>query len=172
MQPDDHDCDACPIGPNRRDFLRDAALVIAGLAASVGMSGCAASTLPLSAMVPLSFADRLCLYPIPPADGATIDRSAGVILVRWKNDVYAFNLSCPHQNTALRWDAKSQHFNCPKHHSRYLPDGTFVDGRATRGMDRLGIAPGGPGAVNVNVDVMHKQDVDPKGWAAAVVHVA
>ena len=31
--------------------------------------------------------------------------ATGKILVRWSDQVYAFNLSCPHQNTALRWNS-------------------------------------------------------------------
>ena len=101
-------------------------------------------------------------------DGATIDKKEQVILVRFQGVVYAFNLSCPHQNTALKWDAADQRFQCPKHKSKYQPDGTFISGRATRGMDRLAIRRDGETVV-VNVDVMFEQDKDPAGWTAARV---
>src|SRR5438874_1263345 len=39
-------------------------------------------------------------YPIPSADGVTIDRKAQVIVVRYQQHLYAFNLACPHENTA------------------------------------------------------------------------
>ena len=107
-------------------------------------------------------------YPIPTADGATIDKEEQVILVRFQGVVYAFNLSCPHQNTALKWIAEDQRFQCPKHKSRYEPDGTFISGRATRGMDRLAIKRNGD-VVVVNVDVMFQQDKDLAGWTAAKV---
>ena len=42
-------------------------------------------------------------YPLPAADGVTIDRDTQVIVVRFQQHVYAFNLACPHENTALRW---------------------------------------------------------------------
>jgi Rieske Fe-S protein len=109
-------------------------------------------------------------YPIPAADGVQIDRDNQVILVRWQGAIYAFNLSCPHQNTALRWNAGDSQFQCPKHHSKYQPDGTFVSGRATRGMDRFTITRSGDNVV-VDVDAMHKEDKDPAGWAAAMLKV-
>lgn len=153
MLPDPRDCRACPIAPTRREFLRDVSIMLA-----------------VTFIAPLKSSNRARTYAVPKTDGAEIDRKNEVILVRWQNAVYAFNLSCPHQNTALRWDAPSHRFQCPKHHSRYQPDGTFIDGRATRGMDRLGISLEG-GNVIVDLDGMHKQDTDPAGWAAAVVHI-
>jgi nitrite reductase/ring-hydroxylating ferredoxin subunit len=71
-------------------------------------------------------------YPIPDKDGVTIDRSSQVIVVRYQQHLYAFNLACPHENTALKWLPKDGRFQCPKHESRYQPTGTFIDGRATR----------------------------------------
>lgn len=154
MRPERRNCGACPLAPTRREFLRDVSLML-------GVSWIAA----------LKSVNRMHTYPIPTTDGAEIDRKNEVILVRWQNAVYAFNLSCPHQNTALKWDNRGKRFQCPKHHSRYQPDGTFIDGRATRGMDRLSIALDGS-TVLVDLDGMHRQDADPAGWAAAVVHVA
>ncbi len=107
-------------------------------------------------------------YPIPAADSVAIDADNQVILVRWDGKVYAFNLSCPHQNTALRWQEDEKRFQCPKHKSRYEPNGTFISGRATRGMDRLAIRREGAGVV-VDLDTMYKQDEDRAGWEGAVV---
>ena len=107
-------------------------------------------------------------YPIPAEDGVQIDRDNQVILVRWQGSIYAFNLSCPHQNTALRWNAADGQFQCPKHHSKYRPDGTFISGRATRSMDRFSLSRSGNEVV-VNVESMHKDDADHTGWAASVV---
>ena len=91
-------------------------------------------------------------------------------MVRYQGKVYAFALSCPHQHTALRWEPDNSQFQCPKHHSKYQPDGTFVSGRATRGMDRFMITRSGDNVV-VDVDAMHKEDKDPAGWAAAMLKV-
>ena len=106
----------------------------------------------------------------PAVDGIQIDKKEQVILVRWKNEVLAFNLSCPHQNTALHWNDGDHQFQCPKHHSRYQPDGTFIDGRATRNMDRFSLTKAGNDIV-VHVDVMHKSDADRSGWAASALQV-
>lgn len=167
------ECHACPVA-SRREFLRDAAVAVAGIAATLGFAR-AASALPEHFQIRATRAssrvgDQLS-YPIPPADGAQIDRYQQVILVRWQNAVYAFNLSCPHQHTALRWDDSDHQFQCPKHHSKYQPDGEFISGRATRGMDRFSITRDG-GKVVVDVNAMHKQDGDPAGWNAAVVKLA
>lgn len=109
-------------------------------------------------------------YPIPEADGVSIDRDAQVILVRWQDVVYAFALSCPHQNTALRWREADGRFQCPKHKSKYSPDGRFLSGRATRGMDRYAIGRDG-GEVVVDLAVLHEQDKDEAAWAAAHVNL-
>ena len=107
-------------------------------------------------------------YPVPAADGVTIDREAQVILVRFQQHAYAFNLACPHENTALRWKERDGRFQCPRHESQYRPDGTFISGRATRNMDRFSVARQGDEVV-VNVNAMHKNDVDPSGWSASLL---
>jgi Rieske Fe-S protein len=167
------ECRECPVG-SRREFLRDAALAVAGIAASLGFAR-SASALPehfrIGSTRALQRLNDALTYPILAADGADIDREAQVILVRWQNAVYAFNLSCPHQNTALRWNDADHRFQCPKHHSQYQPDGEFISGRATRGMDRFSIRREGDKVV-VDVNAMHKQDEDPAGWTAAVVKLA
>jgi Rieske Fe-S protein len=94
-----------------------------------------------------------------------------VILVRWQGSIYAFSLSCPHQHTALRWEEANQRFQCPKHHSKYEMDGTFISGKATRSMDRFSLKREGNSIV-VDVNALHKQPNDPTGYAAAVVKLA
>jgi Rieske Fe-S protein len=84
--------------------------------------------------------------------------------------VYAFRLSCPHKNTALRWKEANQRFECPKHKSKYGPDGAFISGRATRSMDRLGIKVKNAQVI-VALSEVYLQDKDPRGWAAAMVRV-
>jgi Rieske Fe-S protein len=110
-------------------------------------------------------------YAIPATDGAQIDRDQQVIVVRWQDAVYAFDLACPHQHAALRWDDTDHRFQCPKHHSQYQPDGVFITGRATRGMDRFSVRRDGSKVV-VDVNAIHKQDEDPWGWNAAVVKLS
>ena len=161
-----HECGGCE-QPGRRDFLRSAAALFATMAA-LGASPAAAEAMSVRVGSALRVRGSRVSYGIPGTDGATIDKDQQVILVRFQGVVYAFNLSCPHQNTALKWDADDQRFQCPKHKSRYQPDGTFISGRATRGMDRLAIQREGTTVV-VNVDVMFEQDEDPAGWAAAKI---
>ena len=109
-----------------------------------------------------------CAYPIPAGDGATIDKKHQVILVRFHDVAYAFALSCPHQNTALRWLPSAGRFQCPKHKSQYRPDGGFITGRATRNMDRMPIRREGQQLV-VDADHVFESDKDAAGWAAAKV---
>lgn len=148
-------CRGCA-GSTRRDFL---ALATAGLASVVFVEGRAGAS------------SQEKRYPLPAADGVSIDRAAGVILVRTQDRVIAFNLACPHENYALRWRARDARFQCPEHESRYQPDGTFIDGRATRNMDRLAIRRDGAEVV-VNLDVMYRSDRQAAEWGAAVVHVS
>lgn len=161
-----HDCGGCEL-EGRRDFLRAAASLLATFVA-LGAAPAVAEAMNVRTGSALGVRGADVTYPIPAADGATIDKTEQVILVRFQGVIYAFNLSCPHQNTALKWLAADQRFQCPKHKSKYQPDGTFISGRATRGMDRLAIRREGETVV-VNVDAMFEQDKDPAGWTAAKV---
>jgi nitrite reductase/ring-hydroxylating ferredoxin subunit len=107
-------------------------------------------------------------YPIPAADGVSIDRAEQVILVRFQNRMFALNLSCPHQNAAVKWVENAHRFQCTKHDSQYQPDGAYVTGRATRNMDRLAIHRDGTSVV-VNLDRIIQSDTDAAGWAASLV---
>jgi len=158
-------CGACP-RYERRDFLKDGALILAGIVASLGGSPGRAAALGVQIAGPLARSGSDVTYPIPGADGAVIDHANDVILVRFQQKVYAFNLSCPHQNTALRWQAEDGQFQCPRHHSRYRPDGAFISGRATRGMDRLAVRRSGANVV-VDLDTLYRQDRNPAEWEAA-----
>jgi nitrite reductase/ring-hydroxylating ferredoxin subunit len=149
-------CTGCGHDDGRRRFI--------ALATGIAIT----AALPMRLLHALGRRDAEVTYPIPATDSVSIDATQEVILVRWEGKVYAFNLSCPHQNTALRWQEDEHRFQCPKHKSRYQPDGTFISGRATRGMDRLAIRREGE-AVVVDVDRMFKQDVDAAGWGGAVV---
>lgn len=109
-------------------------------------------------------------WPIPLADGVAIDREESVIVARSGNQAWVFALSCPHQNTALRWSPRDARFQCPKHKSRYRPDGTFIQGRATRGMDRFAVRRDGDRIV-ADLDRLYRDDRDAAGWRAAVVRL-
>ena len=161
------DCTSCSISTNRRAFVRDAAFGVAGVLATLGLSQ-SASGLPVGMIRAVARVATDVTYAIPAADGVQIDKDNEVILVRWQNAVYAFNLSCPHQRTALRWNAANKQFQCPKHKSKYTPNGDFISGRATRGMDRLAIKRQG-NAVLVDVDAMYQEDENEAQWKAAFV---
>lgn len=109
-------------------------------------------------------------YPIPGADGATIDKARELILVRHEGSVYAFALSCPHQKTPLRWNESAGRFQCPKHKSTFQPDGAFIDGRATRNMDRYAVRRDG-GNVVVNLATLYREDESREGWIGAVLRL-
>ena len=82
--------------------------------------------------------------------------------------VFAFALSCPHQNAAVKWVPQHNQFECTKHDSHYLADGLHVAGRATRNLDRLPISKEGN---SVRVDTAHafQSDKDAAGWNAATL---
>ena len=109
-------------------------------------------------------------YPLPAADGVTIDRDTQVIVVRFQQKVYAFNLACPHENTALRWRQRDGRFQCPRHESQYQPDGTFIQGRATRNMDRFAVKRAGE-SVAVDLNRLFRSDAQAQDWSAAAVSV-
>jgi Rieske Fe-S protein len=146
-------------------------LTVAGALVAVGATRSAALAMPLELVDATAGDGSKRTYGIPATDGAQIDKQNQVILVRWENAVYAFDLSCPHQNTALKWDERDRQFQCPKHHSKYRPDGGFIDGRATRGMDRFAISRDGNG-ITVDVEKLYQEDENPAEWAAAVVKLA
>lgn len=107
-------------------------------------------------------------YPLPASDGVTIDREAQVILARYQNRVYAFSLACPHENTALKWRENDVRFQCPRHGSKYQPDGTFISGRATRNMDRFAIRRAEDKVV-VDLNAWFRSDQQKTQWDQAVV---
>jgi Rieske Fe-S protein len=163
------DCETCPLVTNRRDFVRDAAFGIAGVMATFGLAR-SASAMPVSMIKALARGKTGITYAIPASDSVQIDRENEVILARYQNAVYSFNLSCPHQRTALRWNDVDKQFQCPKHHSKYDPKGDFISGRATRSMDRLAITRQGANVV-VDIDQMYKEDEDTPQWTSAFVKV-
>lgn len=150
-------CEGCALNEarNRRDFIRES------LTAAFGLMS-------IDWVRALARVGNTVSYAIPAADGAQIDKEHEVILVRWQNSIYAFALSCPHQRTALRWEPQNSRFQCPKHHSKYQPDGTFISGRATRNMDRYTLQRQGE-AIVVDNSTKHKSTDDAQAWSNAVI---
>lgn len=146
---------------DRRGFLRSAAFLTAG--ASVAFSSVAGA---LPVISPSRVAGEEKTFPIPAADGVQIDKDLDLILSRNQGKIFAFSLACPHQNTAIKWDAGKTRFQCPKHKSIYTPEGAFVEGRATRGLDRFAIRKDGNSVV-VNLDLLFQEDEDGEKWKKA-----
>lgn len=160
-------CDGCTLH-NRRDFLLDALRAGAAALAAIGMAPSGADAMSLRWISALSAAGGERTYPVPATDGVQIDKDNEVILARTGKSVYAFALACPHQNTALKWDGGNNRFQCPKHKSKYRADGTFIEGRATRSMDRYAVRLVGS-SVAVDVDKLYQEDTDLTQWQQAVV---
>ena len=170
MRPDDVnrlDCGECALGEAiaRRDFVRD----------TVTRALLAAMPLALLRELPMHFvagtgprAEKA--YPFPATDGVAIDKDESVIIARFDGKVWAFSLACPHQNTAIRWDDRARRVQCPKHKSRYRTDGTFIEGRATRGLDRFALRRDA-GRLLVNLDALYREDKEAAQWAAAFIQV-
>ncbi len=154
----------------RRQFVQTA---VGSVAALLGLSlfGSSEGAAQIFATnAPRDGARGMTSYAVPTADGVNIDTHNDVIIARAADKAYAFALSCPHQNTALRWIAKAQRFQCPKHQSKYAPSGEFIEGRATRNMDRL------PIKLEANMLVVDTSreihsDQDAAKWAAAFVQL-
>jgi nitrite reductase/ring-hydroxylating ferredoxin subunit len=159
---DNQDCGDCPL-LDRRAFLLRATLLSAS--ATVAFTG-VAHALPVVTGIRIGGEEKA--YPIPAADGVQIDKDMDVSLSRVNGRMYAFNLACPHQNTAIRWDGGKGRFQCPKHKSIYTPEGIFVEGRATRGLDRFLVRKEGTSIV-VNLDSLFQEDLDAEKWKLAFV---
>lgn len=163
-------CAGCAAGSSRREFLLQGASAVGALLAGLGITADAAAMLPVREGEGGRSKGTELRFPIPADDGVTIDRRNELILVRWQDAVYAFALSCPHQRTMLKWRESDQRFQCPKHKSKYRPDGVFISGRATRGMDRYALRLAGDGLVVETGAALH-QDENETAWNAAAVRL-
>ena len=162
----DTSCASCGGSASRRDFLREAASLVACVAAAPGD----ALRLPITLAGALRLLGQQAVYPIPSQDGASVDRGHEVILVRFQDRIYAFGLSCPHQRTPLRWQEEQRRFQCPKHKSTFQPDGAFLSGRATRSMDRYPLGREGENVV-VDLSTLLQEDRDRDRWVDAMVQL-
>lgn len=165
-----HDCtDDCDLDAGRRAFLRDGLMAVAALTAIAGTAA------PLHAFARTYQAGTVdgdtLTYPLPAEDGATIDTPNKVVLVRFQGAVSAFSLECPHRGTSVEWQPENARFFCPKHKSTFKPEGTLIQGKAERNMDRYAVRIDGP---NVIVDraTLIKSSADAAAWDAAAAKVA
>lgn len=162
-------CSGCALA-DRRDFLKDLSRSALGALIALGASPSLARASAVRFVESTAGRGLERRYPIPSTDGVTIDRSQGVMIARYQGAVYAMSLACPHQNTALLWRDDAQQFRCPKHHSEFRPDGTRIEGRASRSLDRFAVRRDGADLM-VDVDKLYREDEDPSIWAAALVRV-
>jgi nitrite reductase/ring-hydroxylating ferredoxin subunit len=158
-------CHGCVLG--RRAFLRDAGLIATGALVALGVSPARAAAMPLELVSALGGSGDEKSYAIPTEDGAQIDKENSTIVARSEGKVYVFSLACPHQNTAIKWYGKDKQFECPKHHSKYRPDGTFIEGRATRGLDRFAVKKNGEQVV-ADLDKLYEEKKDEE-WKTAFI---
>ena len=166
---EDDACRGCAL-VDRRDFLRDAGVAIVGALIALGAAPKSAAAAPVRLVAALGGSREDKAYPIPAADGTQIDKSNDVMITRWQGKVYAFSFACPHQSTALKWSDKEHQFECPKHHSRFEPDGVYVkdSGRATRGLDRFAVRKDANNIV-VNLDKLFQEDDNEADWKTAFI---
>jgi Rieske Fe-S protein len=164
-------CDGCALIA-RRDFLRDAGFMAAGVLVALGAAPARAAAAPIQFVSALSVGEgrEEKAYAIPDKDGTQIDKDNGVMITRWQSKVFVFSLACPHQNTMLRWYDKDGAFECPKHHSRFDATGGYVkdSGRATRGLDRYGVRKDGNNVV-ADLDKLYQEDEDESAWKTAFI---
>ena len=166
---DESECEGCPLVP-RRAFLRDAAVAAVGMFVALGASPAKAAAMPIEFVSALGGGKEDKSYAIPAKDGAQIDKQNETMIARWQGKVYVFAMTCPHQNTALKWSDTDSQFECPKHHSRFMPDGVYVkdSGRATRGLDRFAVRKDGNNVV-ANLDKLFQEDDNESDWKVAFI---
>lgn len=164
----DDPCTICGPSQSRRRFLEQISTAVMGAVVGTHLGTADAAALPVAFVTGTRARADERTYPIPTADGATIDADAEVIVVRFQQRIFAFNLACPHQNTALKWRQNDLRFQCPKHQSKYQPDGTFISGRATRNMDRFAVRRSDDSLV-VDLARLYRSDQHQADWSAAVI---
>jgi nitrite reductase/ring-hydroxylating ferredoxin subunit len=161
-------CDCLASGTSRREFFARASCALAAALTASGVAVEAARAFPVVFTGAESQQGTERSYAVPAEDGVNIDEDNEVILIRHANHIYAFALSCPHESTSLRWRPQDQRFQCPRHESKYTPDGTFISGRATRNMDRFAVRLSGQKAI-VDLTKLYRSDQQKAEWDAAVI---
>lgn len=161
----DVDSDGCDATTGRRAFLRDGLMAVAALTAIAGAAA------PLQALAREYATGRAgsagtVSYGIPAADGATIDKANKLILVRYQGLVHAFSLECPHKGTMVQWQPEQSRFYCPKHKSTFKAEGSRIQGKAPRSLDRYAVRIEGEKVV-VDTAVVLDAKQNAAGWTAA-----
>lgn len=160
---------ACRSGlSTRREFLSAGTCCLTVALASYGTHIDAAHMLFVTGAQAAGGAGAEVSYPLPAEDGISIDQENEVILVRSERRIFAFAVSCPHENTALRWRRKDFRFQCPRHAATYAVDGSYQSGRVTRNMDRFAIRLDGQKVV-VNLAALYRSDQQKAEWESAVI---
>lgn len=149
----------------RRDFIR-AGLMAVGALATLGVTADDLSALEARFFTGTRNGAEL-RFPLPAADGATIDESNDLIIARVGGVAIAFVLECPHRGTNVQWQGNRSRFFCPKHRSTFQPNGARIAGRADRGLDRYAIRREGDELV-VNTSTKLRS-TNAAAWAAAQV---
>lgn len=166
---DEHDpCestpDACAM-QDRRDFVRHGLMAVGALM-TMGAVPERLAALERGLATGRRVGEEL-RYPIPTADGATIDRANNLIIARFNGEAIAFVLECPHRGENVRWQANNNRFFCPKHESTFEPNGARIQGKAERGMDRYAIRRDGDELVVTTTEKIRSTNAE--AWAAAKV---
>jgi nitrite reductase/ring-hydroxylating ferredoxin subunit len=152
----------------RRAFLKNTALLVSAAVMGSPWGPRDAAALPVVEGQPDVVAGEELTYAIPAADGAVVDREHGVIVARYLDHVMAFNLSCPHENAAIRWKPALGRFECSRHDSAYSPAGVYTSGRATRNLDRFAVRTQGTSIV-VDVSRLIQSDLQRPAWELATL---
>ena len=162
------ECDGCADCRSRRSALGQMSAAVLAMIAGVELWPETARAVPVSEAHGAKSGPTERSYPLPATDSVAIDRDEQVIVVRFQQRAFVFNLACPHENTALRWKEPLGHFQCPRHGSEYQPDGAFISGRATRNMDRFAVRRSGDSVV-ADLNRLFRSDQQAQDWTNAVV---
>ncbi len=150
---------------DRRDFVRHGLMAVGALMA-MGATPERLSALERQFATGTMAGDDL-RFPLPTSDGATIDRANNVIVARFGGAAMAFVLECPHRGENVRWQANNNRFFCPKHESTFQPDGSLIEGKAERGLDRYAVRREGDELVVTTTQKIRSSNAE--AWAAAKV---
>lgn len=160
----------CPRLVDRRAFLRDASIAVGAALIASGLVPSQAFADGITSIVALPAGAQERAYPLPTADGVSVDADNRVALVRVNHQLFAFSLECPHRGRVLEWIDSEHRFYCSKHKARFTANGQHASGRHTPDLDRFALRVQ-QNRVIVSVDRVLAVDSTPAEWAGAVVRV-